>query len=162
MKRWLFAIAALVLPPAAAHAAAEFKIATADARGTYFAIGNDLAKMVAPTADIALEVVATDGSAHNIRLLREAPGVKFAIVQADVFQTFVDRAAAGGNREAARIIGPLRVILPLYNTEIHYIARADSPLNYIHDLKDARVNGGLVGSGAAFSTSSTLMPTSFP
>ena len=94
MKRWLFAIAALVLPPAAANAAAEFKIATADPRGTYFAIGNDLAKMVAPTADIALEVVPTDGSAHNIRLLREAPGVKFAIVQADVFQTFVDRAAA--------------------------------------------------------------------
>ncbi len=76
MKRWLFAIAALVLPPAAAHAAAEFKIATADPRGTYFAIGNDLAKMVAPAADIALEVVPTDGSAHNIRLLREAPGVK--------------------------------------------------------------------------------------
>jgi TRAP transporter TAXI family solute receptor len=151
MKRWLFAIAALVLPPAAVHAAAEFKIATADPRGTYFAIGNDLAKMVAPAADISLEVVPTDGSAHNIRLLREAPGVKFAIVQADVFQTFVDRAA-GANREAARIIGPLRVILPLYNTEIHYIARADSPLNYIHDLKDARVNGGLVGSGAAFIT----------
>ena len=101
MKRWLFAIAALVLPPAAAHAAAEFKIATADPRGTYFAIGNDLAKMVAPTADITLEVVPTDGSAHNIRLLREAPGVKFAIVQADVFQTFVDRAA-GANREAAQ------------------------------------------------------------
>src|SRR5688500_6227009 len=150
MKRWLFAIAALVLPPAV-HAAAEFKIATADPRGTYFAIGNDLAKMVAPAADISLEVVPTDGSAHNIRLLREAPGVKFAIVQADVFQTFVDRAA-GANREAARIIGPLRVILPPYNTEIHYIARADSPLNYIHDLKDARVNGGLVGSGAAFIT----------
>ena len=76
-------------------------------------------------------MVPTDGSAHNIRLLREAPGVKFAIVQADVYQTFVDRA--GANREAARIIAPLRVILPLYNTEIHYIARADSPLNYLHD-----------------------------
>src|SRR5688500_148936 len=149
MKRWLFAIAALVLP-AVAQAAAEFKIATADPRGTYFAIGNDLAKMVAPAADIALEVVPTDGSAHNIRLLRQAPGVKFAIVQADVYQTFVD--LAGRNRDAARIIAPLRVILPLYNTEIHYIARADSPLNYLHDLKDARVNGGLVGSGAAFIT----------
>jgi hypothetical protein len=62
----------------------------------------------------------------------------------------VDRG--GANRDAARIIGPLRVILPLYNTEIHYIARADSPLNYLHDLKDAKINGGLVGSGAAFIT----------
>ena len=151
MNRRFFAIAALLILPAAAQAAAEYKIVTADTRGTYFAIGNDLAKIVAPSADIALEVVPTDGSAANIRLLREAPGVKLAIVQADVYQAFVDRAA-GANREAARIIGPLRVIMPLYNTEIHYIARADSPLNYLHDLKDARINGGLVGSGAAFIT----------
>jgi len=144
------ATAALLLVPAAAHAAAEFKIATADKRGTYFAIGADLAKFVAPGADISLEVMPTDGSAANIRHLRFDAGVKFAIVQADVYQAFVDRG--GANRDAARIIGPLRVILPLYNTEIHYIARADSPLNYLHDLKDAKINGGLVGSGAAFIT----------
>ena len=156
MRRWFLAITVMAMSQGAAQAAMEYKIVTADTRGTYFAIGNDLAKLVAPAADIALEVVPTDGSAHNIRLLREAPGVKFAIVQADVYQAFVDRAAgdrsASANREAARIIGPLRVILPLYNTEIHYVARADSPLNYLHDLKDARVNGGLVGSGAAFIT----------
>jgi len=121
------ATAALLLVPAAAQAAAEFKIATADKRGTYFAIGADLAKFVAPGADISLEVMPTDGSAANIRHLRFDAGVKFAIVQADVYQAFVDRG--GANRDAARIIGPLRVILPLYNTEIHYIARADSPLN---------------------------------
>ena len=72
------------------------------------------------------------------------------IVQADVYQAFIDRA--GANRDAASIIRPLRVILPLYNTEIHYIARADSELNYIHELKNAKINGGLVGSGAAFIT----------
>jgi TRAP-type uncharacterized transport system substrate-binding protein len=77
---------ALWFAGSSAYAAAAFKIVTADARGTYFAIGNDLAKFVAPSADIDLEVVATDGSAANIRLLREAPGVKFAIVQADVYQ----------------------------------------------------------------------------
>lgn len=132
------------------HAAAAYKIVTADKRGTYYAIANDLAKMVAPQADIDLEVVATSGSAENIKLLRQEPGIKLAIVQADVYQAFVDRA--GGNREAARTIGPLRVILPLYNTEIHYIARADSEFNYLHDLKNARINGGLVGSGAAFIT----------
>ncbi len=144
------ALAALLQCMGQAHAAAEFKIATADKRGTYFAIGADLAKYVAPKADISLEVMPTDGSAANIRHLRFDPGVKFAIVQADVYQAFVDRGGEG--KEAARIIGPLRVILPLYNTEIHYIARADSPYNYLHDLKDARINGGLVGSGAAFIT----------
>jgi len=143
--------AALLLQSVAAHAAAQFKIVTADKRGTYFAIGNDLAKYVAPGADIELEVVPTDGSAANIKLLRFEPGVKLAIVQADVYQAFVDRSAAA-NAEAARMIRPLRVILPLYNTEIHYIVRADSELNYLHDLRNAKINGGLVGSGAAFIT----------
>jgi len=143
--------AALSLQSMAVHAAAQFKIATADKRGTYFAIGNDLAKFVAPGADIELEVMPTDGSAANIKLLRFEQGVKFAIVQADVYQAFVDRSAAA-NQEAARMIRPLRVILPLYNTEIHYIVRADSELNTLHDLRNARINGGLVGSGAAFIT----------
>jgi uncharacterized protein len=143
--------AAVTLQFTAAQAAMPYKIVTADPRGTYYAIAGDLAKMVAPAAGIDLEVVPTSGSAENIKLLRHEPGVKLAIVQADVYQAFVDRSVEG-HREAARIIRPLRVILPLYNTEIHYIARADSELNYLHDIKNATINGGLVGSGAAFIT----------
>ncbi len=143
--------AALGLQAGMARAAAEFKIVTANEKGTYFAIGADLAKYVAPDADIALEVLASAGSAANIKHLRYDAGVKFAVVQADVFQAFVDRAMAN-NTEAANIIRPLRVILPLYNTEIHFIVRADSPINYLHEIKDARINGGIVGSGAALIT----------
>ena len=136
---------------AAALAAAQYKIVTADAKGTYFAIGNDLAKLVAPAADIDLEVVATAGSAANLKHLRFDAGVKFAIVQADVYQAFLDRAKEG-NATARTTIQPLRVILPLYNTEIHYIVRADSPMNYLHEIENAKINGGLVGSGAALIT----------
>ena len=143
--------ATLLLSSQTAFAAAEYKIVTASEKGTYFAIGGDLAKFVAPEADIKLEVLPTSGSAANVKLLRFEPGVKFAIVQADVYQAFLDKAG-GGNTEAAAIIRPLRVILPLYNTEIHYIVRADSPMNYIHDIKNAKINGGLVGSGAALIT----------
>jgi TRAP transporter TAXI family solute receptor len=143
--------AALCLHAAGALGAAEYKIVTANQTGTYFAIGADLAKFVAPDADISLEVLPTAGSAANIKHLRYDPGVKFAIVQADVFQAFLDRAA-GGSGEAATIIKPLRVIAPLYNTEIHYIVRADSPMNSLHDIKDARINGGILGSGAALIT----------
>jgi uncharacterized protein len=135
----------------AAVAAAEYKIVTANEKGTYFAIGNDLAKYVAPDADINLEVLSTAGSAANIKHLRYDPGVKFAIVQADVYQAFIDRASAG-NTDAGNIIRPLRVILPLYNTEIHYVVRADSPMNFLHDIKGARINGGILGSGAALIT----------
>jgi TRAP transporter TAXI family solute receptor len=143
--------AALCFYGGAAVAAAEYKIVTANEKGTYFAIGVDLAKFVAPDATITLEVLPTAGSAANIKHLRYDPGVKFAIVQADVYQAFLDRAAAG-NADASTIIRPLRVILPLYNTEIHYIVRADSPLNYLHDIEKAKINGGILGSGAALIT----------
>jgi hypothetical protein len=150
---WLrvITIATACLQAGLALAEAEYKIVTANEKGTYFAIGVDLARMVAPDADIALDVLPTDGSAANIKHLRYDAGVKLAIVQADVYQAFLDRAK-GGNPDAGSIIKPLRVILPLYNTEIHYIVRADSPYNYIHEIKDARINGGVVGSGAALIT----------
>ena len=135
----------------AAVAAAEYKIVTANERGTYYAIGTDLSKFVAPDADINLEALVTAGSAANIKHLRYDPGVKLAIVQADVYQAFLDRAAAG-NADARTIIRPLRVIMPLYNTEIHYVVRADSPLNYLHDIEKSRINGGILGSGAALIT----------
>jgi len=153
MRAFLLAAAsaAVSLQFTAAQAGMPYKIVTADPRGTYYAIAGDLSKMIAPTAGIDLEVVPTSGSAENIKLLRHEPGVKLAVVQADVYQAFVDRAGEG-HREAMRIIRPLRVILPLYNTEIHYVARADSEINYLHEIKSARINGGLVGSGAAFIT----------
>jgi hypothetical protein len=141
----------LYLHSAVAVGATPYKIVTASDKGTYFAIGKDLARLVAPDADIDLEVLATSGSAANIKLLRYEAGVKLAIVQADVYQAFVDRAR-DGNPEAQKMINPLRVILPLYDTEIHYIVRADSPLNNLHDIKDAKINGGLIGSGAALIT----------
>lgn len=143
--------AALGIQGEATAAGAQYKVVTADAKGTYFAIGNDLAKFVAPDAGIDLEVLATAGSAANLKHLRYDAGVKFAIVQADVFQAFLDRAAAG-NPTARETIQPLRVILPLYNTEVHYIVRADSPMNSLHDIAEAKINGGLVGSGAALIT----------
>jgi TRAP-type uncharacterized transport system substrate-binding protein len=72
-------------------------------------------------------------------------------VQSDVYQAFLDQAA-GGNADAKEMIRPLRVILPLYNEEIYFIVRADSPLNYVHEIKDARINTGPIGSGTALTT----------
>jgi hypothetical protein len=42
--------------------------------------------------------------------------------------------------------------MPLYNEKIHFVARADSPLNHIHEIKDARINAGANGSGTALAT----------
>ena len=144
-------IAGLSLQSSLAQAAVELKIVTASTRGTYIQIGRDIASIVAPSADIELEVLPSAGSAENVRRLRYEPGVKFAIVQSDVFQAFLDQAAAG-NAEANKVIRPLRVIMPLYNEEIYFIARSDTNLNYIHEIKDARINAGELGSGTALTT----------
>jgi len=143
--------AGLSLQGALALAAVELKIVTASARGTYIQIGRDIASIVAPSADIDLDVLPSAGSAENVRRLRYEPGVKFAIVQSDVYQAFLDQAASG-NAEANKIIRPLRVIMPLYNEEIYFIVRADSSLNYIHEIKGARINVGELGSGTALTT----------
>ena len=142
----VLACASTLLQPSPALAAAEYKIVTASERGTYIQIGRDLANFVAPAADITLETLPSAGSAENVRRLRFEPGVKFALVQSDVYQAFIDQAREG-NADAARMVNPLRVIMPLYNEEIYFIVRADAPLEHIHEIKDKKINIGLLGSG---------------
>jgi TRAP transporter TAXI family solute receptor len=143
--------ACLALASATAQAAAEFKIVTASERGTYIQIGRDIGRFVAPAADIALDAVPSAGSAENVHRLRYEPGVKFALVQSDVYQAFLDRAA-GGDAQARQLIRPLRLILPLYNEEIYFIVRSDSELKSVHDIRDAKISVGPVGSGTALTT----------
>ena len=128
----------IAAPASAPTNAVPYKIVTASERGTYIQIGRDLAKFVAPAANVDLEVLPSAGSAENVQRLRFEPGVKFALVQSDVYQAFLDQAS-GGNAEAADMIRPLRVIVPLYKEEIYFIARASSALNYVHEIKGAHI-----------------------
>ena len=146
--------AAMLCHASMAAAEVNYKIVTASERGTYIKIGRDLAEFVAPAADIQLEVLPSAGSAENVKLLRYEPGVKLALVQSDVYQSFLDVAAAG-NSAARDLIKPMRVIMPLYNEEIYFIVRADSERNFIHEIKNAKLNAGESGSGTAL-TSATL------
>jgi TRAP transporter TAXI family solute receptor len=157
MQHWLAraaCAAAISLWAAAALAVVPYKIVTASERGTYIQIGRDIARFVAPGADIELEVLPSAGSAENVQRLRDEPGVKFALVQSDVYQAFLDQAAAG-QASAGYMIRPLRVIMPLYNEEIYFIARSDSNLEYMHEIKDAKINAGALRSGTAL-TATTL------
>jgi TRAP transporter TAXI family solute receptor len=137
-------------PRVPAAGTVPYKIVTASERGTYIQIGRDLAKFVAPEAGIDLEVLPSAGSAENVQRLRREAGVKLALVQSDVYQAFLDQAASG-NSEARELIQPLRLIMPLYNEEIYFIARADSPLNHVHEMRNARINVGPLRSGTAMS-----------
>ncbi len=129
-----------------------YKIVTASDRGTYIQIGRDLSRFVAPQAGIQLEALPSKGSADNVNRLRYDTDVKLAIVQSDVYQAFLDYAARG-NAEAADLIRPLRVVLPLYDEEIYFVVRADSPLQFVHEIHDLRINIGPLQSGTALSAS---------
>lgn len=144
----LVAVASLLATASVAQV--PYKIVTASERGTYIQIGRDIAKFIAPGAGIDLEVLPSAGSAENVKRLRYEPGVKFAMVQSDVYQAYLDQDK-GGNAEAGLLIRPLRVIMPLYNEEIYFITRADSPLQFIHEIKDAKINVGPLLSGTAMS-----------
>lgn len=145
-----WAVALFALPIAGAAAPIAYKIVTASERGTYIQIGRDLAKFVAPPAQIELDPLPSAGSAENIHRLRYEPGVKLALVQSDVYQAFINQGNAGDSNAAA-IIKPLRVVLPLYNEELYFIVRADSPLNFVHEIVDSKINVGPLRSGTAMS-----------
>lgn len=145
---WLWSGNAVIAAPV------EYKIVTASERGTYLRIGRDLAQFVAPAAGIALDALPSAGSAENVRRLRYEPGVKLALVQADVYQSFLD-VSADGNGAAKAMTQGLRVILPLYNEEIYFIVRADSDRQFLHDIGQAKINLGESGSGTAL-TSATI------
>ncbi|SDJ19892.1 hypothetical protein SAMN04487926_13714 [Paraburkholderia steynii] len=135
----------------AAGVSAHYKIVTGQERGTYIQIGADLAKYVAQPAGIDLEVMPSKGSAENVQRMRFEPGVKLALVQSDVYQAYIDMANSG-NADAGTTIRPLRLIMPLYNEEIYFVVRDDSPMKTINEIKDKVISIGPIGSGTAQSS----------
>jgi hypothetical protein len=146
-RRQLLCFLAAAIPGVAAAAPGDSMI-TGSERGTYIQIGRDLARLVAKPAGIELDVLPSKGSVENVRRLRGEAGVRLALVQSDVYQALMDEAEAG-NAKAADLIKPLRVVLPLYDEEIYFVVRADSPLNHIHEIRGKRISVGPVGSGTA-------------
>jgi TRAP transporter TAXI family solute receptor len=138
----------LVAEPSFAADPIPYKITTGQERGTYIQIGQDLSKYVAEPAGIELEVLPSKGSAENVQRMRYEPGVKFALVQSDVYQAYMDMATSG-NADAGKIIKPLRLIMPLYDEEIYFVTRSDSPMKFIHEIKGKNISVGPIGSGTA-------------
>jgi TRAP transporter TAXI family solute receptor len=142
-----------------AEAQPRLSIATASPSGTYIEIGRDLARIVGAPAGISMNVLPSRGSADNVHLLDTDDDVRLALVQSDVYQALTDEAASG-SADAARLIKPLRVVLPLFDEEIYFVVNADSPLQSVSDIEGRRINIGPVGSGTAL-TATTLYRAMF-
>jgi uncharacterized protein len=130
----------LLLASLFATAASAEIIVTGGKTGTYYQIGNDLKNIVAPT----LEVRDSKGSWANVEELSHTKGVGLAIVQSDVYAAFVylrdnPQVPRETRRQYAQLLANLRVFMPLYREEIHFLVRKDSPLEYIHQIRGARM-----------------------
>ena len=124
---------------AAASAHAEV-IVTGGKTGTYFQIGNNLKDIVAPE----LEVRDSKGSWANVEEMSQTEGVTLAIVQSDVYAAFVNmrdnrQVPWETRRQYARLLSNLRVFMPLYREEIHFLVNKDSPLEFIHQIRGSRI-----------------------
>lgn len=153
LARWL-AVAALVAFEAhAATVDTGLRMVSGSQRSTAIDAARDLAVLIAPAAGVSLEVLPSAGSVENVRTLRNDASVQLGLVQADVLQAYLG-LAAGGDAAAARLIAPLRVVMPLFTEEVHFIVRADSPMRFVGDIRNARINLGERGSGSALTAAS--------
>jgi TRAP-type uncharacterized transport system substrate-binding protein len=133
-----------------AHAVTPFTIVAGPARSTDVAMATDLARVVAPDADVRLDVETIAGGVAGLTRLGLATGgdLKLGIVPADAYREMQERADRG-DAEAARLMRPMRVIVPLGRREVFFIVRADSPLQYIDQIRSARINVGPPGGTGA-------------
>ena len=149
MERTLFRVSlTLVLVIALASmlasvalAATEMGIITGGEKGTYYQFGLNLQSLVKPSG-INLSVQTSRGSIENVYAVYQKPGTQLGIVQSDVL-AFVARVQS--DPVLKRIAKKTKMVFPLYNEEIHILARPG--IAEFDDLTDRRVAIGREGSG---------------
>lgn len=140
----LAAACLLVAAPAPLHAAEKqrLSIATGGTGGVYYPYGGGLARIWSakiPNTEVTAEV--TGGSVDNVKLL----GAR----EADIGFSTVDSAVDGLKGEGAyKDTGPQKVaqIARLYDSYVHIVARADTKISSLEQLKGKRVSVGSAGS----------------
>lgn len=147
----LYLICALL--PALAWSADHVRVVVAGSEHSMGAqIVRDIGKTIAQPANIAFDLHYSSGSTDSLLRLKDGSGLQFALLQADLADAFLG-AAARGSAEAGKLIAPARVIAPLYDEEIIFVVRSDSPLNFVHDIVNARINLGPSLGGSALTVS---------
>jgi TRAP transporter TAXI family solute receptor len=135
------AILMLLIAASLCPAAEDMGIITGGEKGTYYQFGLDLQRLVKP-AGVNLTVHPSKGSIENVFAVYQRPGVQLGIVQSDVL-AFVARVQS--DPVLSRIAKKTRMVFPLYNEEVHLLARRG--VRDFDDLTGKRVAVGRDGSG---------------
>jgi uncharacterized protein len=145
MRRYLLFCSAIVIwvssllgvPQAKAE---EIGMVTGSTTGTYFQFGQDIARVARP-AGLEILVKESGESIDNIRRLVSRENASLGIVQSDVLG-FLNRSE---DPEVRQISERLRLVFPLFNEEVHLLARKE--LRRFEDLDGKRVVVGMRWSG---------------
>lgn len=122
-------------------APATLGMVTGSRTGTYIAFGREIAAAAARNG-LAINVYDSNGSIDNIKRITSREHVGLAIVQSDVLG-FLSRSKNTSSMDTAR---KLRLVAPLYNEEVHILARKQ--IATLADLNGKRVVVGSEGSGS--------------
>ena len=129
----------------------EKNILTGGPTGTYIQFGSNIAE-IADRCDISLNVRESAGSLENFLGVRKRRFTQFGIVQNDVLEYL--RTFAADDPDIARAIAGVRIAFPLYNEEVHVLARRE--LENLQDLTGQRVAIGAENSGTFLTASLVL------
>jgi TRAP transporter TAXI family solute receptor len=141
--------AGVVLVLAAAFAApataqqVELNLVTGAASGTDAAFGRDIAAIGA-TCGLELNVRESVGSLENVFAVRDRPVTQLGFVQSDVLEYL--RTYEAEDETLRRAAGELRIALPLYEAEVHLLARRE--IVDLAGLAGRRVSIGAADSGS--------------
>ncbi len=142
--RWLLIVAmtlSMAVSLVSAAFGADLGVITGSEKGTYYQFGLNL-QALARSNGVNVAVHPSKGSVENVFAVYQRPGVQTGIVQSDVL-AFVARVQT--DQALKRIAKKIKMVFPLYNEEIHLLARRG--IASFDDLADRRVAVGREGSG---------------
>lgn len=118
-------------------------LGTASSSGTWYIIGGAMCNSVNSHSDwFSVTCEASSGGGENLRNLQDEV-IDLAMLNCDMgyfFYTSTDSYAGAGSDK-------LRSLFAMPSASMHIVARADSGINSIADIKGKRIAVGLAGSG---------------
>jgi TRAP transporter TAXI family solute receptor len=129
--------------PAAPRPITTLTIATGGTGGVYYPLGDALARLYTRSIpDVRATALATVASVFNVQAVQQGKA-DLAFTQGDVAYL----AYAGGTAEIPRPLTNLRGMAVLYVNSVQIVARADSDIRSVRDLRGKRVGVGAPASG---------------
>ena len=120
--------------------AGEIGIATGSKTGTYIKFGQDIARLLAKN-DMQVNIIESKGSLENVAKVLSDDQVDMGLVQSDVLAYI----QSSNHKVLKKIPQQIKMMFPLYNEEVHLLARKS--IVSIGDLQNKIVGVGAKGSG---------------